>query len=287
MTARMLRLLAALLALALLAAACGDDSTETADGGSDHDHDSHAHESGMADGDHDHEDHGGVEFEGDTPPTIDVEVTSDPAGGINVFVTTEHFTVAPEAASTDHVDGEGHFHLSVDGEKVMRFYNSAVYVSGVPEGEVDVMVELSANDHRAYAVGGEPIVAMTTFTVPEHGHDDHDHGEAMEVEFDGPAPELGLTVEADPKSGYNAFVTLDGMVLSAQNASGDHVDGEGHLHIYVNGQKLGRLYGLATHIPVLPDGDVEIRVAAYTNDHMVYVAGGEPVDATTTIEVDG
>jgi len=74
-------------------------------------------------------------------------------------------------------------------------------------------------------------------------------------------------------------------VLSGRNASGAHVPGEGHLHISVNGQKIGRLYGTATHIPALPDGEVEIRVAAYTNDHMMYVDGdGEPIDAVTTVK---
>ena len=237
----------------------------------------------MTDGGHDH---AGVEFEGADAPTVALDVTADPAGGINVFVETTNYVVAAESASTEHVEGEGHFHLYIDGEKVLRFYNEAVYFGGVTEGDVEVMVELSANDHSTYTLGGEPIVAMTTFTVPAHSHDDHSHGDPEPVVFEGDAPTLEVTVEPDPKSGYNAFITLDGMVLSAENASGDHVAGEGHLHIYVNGQKLGRLYGPATHIPVLPDGDVEIRVAAYTNDHMVYVDGaGDPIEASTTVEV--
>ena len=87
------------------------------------------------------------------------------------------------------------------------------------------------------------------------------------------------------RSGYNAFITVDGLVLSAENVNGDHVAGEGHLHIYVNGQKLGRLYGTATHIPVLPDGEVEITVGAFANDHRQYVLGGDAIEATTSITV--
>ena len=286
MTTRMLRLLAALLALSLVTASCGDDDSSTsADTGAmtEGDHDDHDDHDDHRDHTHDH---GSVEAEGATAPTVALEVTADPAGGINVFVETANFAVVPEAASAGHLEGEGHFHLFIDGEKVLRFYNEAIYFGGVTEGDVEVMVELSANDHSTYTRGGDPIVAMATFAVPPHAHDDHAHGEPESVVFEGAAPMLGITVEPDPKSGYNAFVTLDGMVLSAQNASGDHVPGEGHLHLSVNGQKIGRLYGLATHIPVLPDGAVEVRIAAFTNDHMVYVDGdGEPIDAITTVEV--
>lgn len=310
----LLRLFAALLTLSLVAAACGDDGSTSeaaaASGGADtadrdavddemnddehddHDHDDHDHDDHAAAHDDVTDDqetadhaHGLLEFEGSAVPTVAVDVAADPAGGINVHVTTDNFVVAPAAASTEHVEGEGHFHLYVDGEKVLRFYNTDIYFGGVTEGEVEVTVELSTNDHNTYAVDGAPIAATTTFSVPEHSHDAHSHGDVDDVEFTGPAPELSVRVEPDPKSGYNAFITVDGLELSAEHASGDHVDGEGHLHIYANGQKLGRLYGLATHIPALPAGDVEITVAAYTNDHRAYVVDGAAIEASTTIEV--
>ena len=160
-----------------------------------------------------------------------------------------------------------------------------MYFAGVTEGEVTVMVELSANDHRTYAVDGEPIVAMVTVDVPPHDHGAHSHGDAGQVAWAGDAPQMAIEVVEDPKSGYNALITIDGMTLSAENVNGDHVDGEGHLHLYVNGQKVGRLYGDATHIPVLPVGEVEITIGAFANDHSAYVIDGEPIEASTSIMV--
>ena len=81
-----------------------------------------------------------------------------------------------------------------------------------------------------------------------------------------------------------AATDLQALVLGAAPVVAA-VDGEGHLHIYANGQKLGRLYGTATHIPALPEGDVEITVGAFSNDHSPYVIDGEPVEASTTITV--
>lgn len=264
------RLIAALAVLALFAAACGDDDT-TADGAA------------PSDADHDHGE--AVEFTGENVPTVAIDVEADPAGGINVHVATTDYTVNAAAASTEHVEGEGHFHLYIDGEKALRFYNHSIHYAGVVEGEVEVAVGLSANDHRPYAANGEPLVATESFTVPEHSHDDHAHDDPVAVEWDGDEVSLGLVVEVDPKSGWNAFATVDGMTLSAENVNGDHVPGEGHLHIYANGQKLGRLYGPATHIGALPDGDVELSVVAYTNDHKPYVIDGEPVAAAVTMTV--
>lgn len=316
MRERAMRLLAAVLALTLLAAGCSDDDpateagAEPADEGGDvadpeamaddmadmaddmadmADHEEHddaehdTHDTAEGHGDHDHAT--AVEITGDVVPTVAVEVVADPSGGVNVGVTTTDFTVNPQAASTEHVEGEGHFHLYLDGEKTLRFYNEWIHVPGVTEGDVAIGVELSANDHRSYAVDGEVIIDTVAFTVPAHSHDSHSHADPVDVEFDGDAPTLTLEVTDDPKSGWNAFVTVDGLTLSPEHASGDHVSGEGHLHIYADGQKLGRLYGGATHIAALPDGEVELRVAAYTNDHNPYVVGGAPVEATTTVTV--
>jgi len=156
-----LRVLTALFTAALVAAACGESNAPTTtdasntdasesttthsdvhDGGDDdghhHDHDAELAESvhdenGDDDGNGHHHD-APVDADAANPPTIAVEVDADPAGGINIHVTTTGFDVVPEAASTDHIDGEGHFHLWIDGEKVLRFYNESVYFAGVTEG---------------------------------------------------------------------------------------------------------------------------------------------------------
>ncbi len=299
-----LRQLAALFTLCIFTAACGDDEAaeatppddmadmEAVDDDHDHDdhddHEGHDHDDHEDHEGHDHDDHdhgSPVDFEGAEIPTLGVRVESDPAGGINITVDTTNFLVAPEAASTTHVEGEGHFHLYVDGTKVQRFYNEAIYFAGVTEGEVTVMVELSANDHRTYAVDGEPIVATATVDVPPHDHGAHSHGDAGQVAWEGAAPQMTIEVVEDPKSGYNALIAVDGLTLSAENVNGDHVDDEGHLHLYVNGQKVGRLYGDATHIPVLPVGEVEITIGAFTNDHSAYVIDGEPIEASISVMI--
>ncbi len=299
-TRAVLRLLAVFIAFVFLAASCGDDTAtaptttdspttalpETTIHDDDHDHDETEPDGSMPMDDHadDHHD-ATTEVTSDVIPTVAIDVTADAAGGVNIHVTSTGIDIAPEAASTEAVEGQGHYHLYVDGEKVLRFYNDWIHYSGVTEGEAEITVELSANDHSAYVVDGVPIAATVVFDVPEHAHDAHSHDDPEPQEFVGAAPTLTVDVVPDPKQGWNAFLTVDGMSLSPEHAGSEHVDGEGHLHIYANGQKIGRLYGLATHIPALPDGDVEITVAAYTNDHRPYVVDGVPLEVSATVEV--
>jgi hypothetical protein len=300
---RALGALSCLLLTLVLATSCAADDPLSSDSAmSDHLHDDNtehhavdelaADEPAVSDGmGHDADDpmtshmHTTLDYDGPTVPEVSLAVSADPAGGINLSVRAPGFEVAPRSASTDPVAGQGHYHLYLDGEKVLRFYNDDIYFGGVVAGEVNVRVELSANDHSTYTHNGEPLAAEMLFVVPEHDHVDHAHGEMGSVAFAGPAPTLGIEVVLDPKSGFNAFITVDGMVLSAEHASGEPVDGEGHLHLYVDGVKLGRLYGTATHIPALPDGEVDVSIAAYSNDHRPYEVDGVAVVASTRVVV--
>ena len=313
MNSRLARLLGALLAITLIAAACGgdDDDTTTAVGQpagedgeaedpSEDDVDPDAAncaadgadcgqmvDEPMDDMDMDDHDHGDVVEvpDGMAVPQIEISVTPDPKAGQNLQVSLTDFTVSPENASTDPVDGEGHLHLYVDGERKARFYNEWMHLSLEP-GEHMVEVEVSANNHSAYAVDGEPIRAMAMVTVPEpdggHSHGDDD---VLDVADAAAIPSVGLTVFEDPKAGWNLQVAVDNFTITPENASTEHVDGEGHMHIYVDGEKLTRLYGEWWHLNGLTEGDHEVMVELSANDHRAYTLGGEPIVAMATISV--
>jgi len=227
------------------------------------------------------------EWAGPDVPIIGIEVRADSTDGVNIGVTADSFEVRADRTTLDHVAGEGYYRLLIDGEARLRFYNEWIHVPGVAAGDAEFTVELLRNDGEPYTLDGEPLRASVPFTVPEHSHSDHDHshGDAEPQEFVGHAPVLGVSVSEDPESGFNVSVTVEGLKLDARGAGGRHVDGSGHLHLYANGQKIDRLYGPAAHLPALPEGEVDITVAAFTNDHRPYVADGEPVEASTTITV--
>ncbi len=283
---RRARLLGALLALVVLAAACGDDDdatsteaaaaeTDTADDGGDGSDD-------MTGDDHSHGD--GIEVPaGMAVPVIAIEVTPDAKAGQNLAVSLENFTIAPERASTAPVDGEGHLHLYVDGERKARFYNQWMYLSLEP-GEHVVEVEVSANNHSAYTVDGMPIRAQATIEVPDSSEHHHPSGETVDAQAD-PSPAVTVEVTEDPKKGWNLHAEVANFVIAPEKASSEHVDGEGHMHLYIDGEKITRLYGNWWHVAALTEGTHEIMVEVSANDHRAYAKDGVPIVATTTIDV--
>ena len=65
-----------------------------------------------------------------------------------------------------------------------------------------------------------------------------------------------------------------------------HVPGAGHAHMYLNGLKLGRVFGGEYRIGTLPPGTHSLRVALNTNDHRAYATADGPVSASVTLTAD-
>ena len=256
------------MALIVLApVACSGDGTSAANG-SQHDHGSSVE---VADG--------------EPVPTIAIEVTEDPVEGWNLQVLTTDFEIVPENVSTAHIDGQGHMHLYIDGEKVSRLYGEWHHIGPLAPGEHEVRVELSANDHSAMAVDGE-IIDTTAVVVAQEvdGHaTGHDHAEPREAQE--PHPSVTAELVDDPAGGWSLHAVPSNFRLAPENASGDHVGGEGHMHLYINGDKVARVYETWYQMPPLPAGTHEITVALQTNDHAPVTRGGVAIAANITLEV--
>lgn len=125
----------------------------------------------------------------------------------------------------------------------------------------------------------------------QHGSMDHaamDHGKMHETPLEvsrTDAPQLDIEVTPDPVTGYNLHLMTRGFTFAPEHASLDHVAGQGHAHVYVNGTKIGRLYSPWMHLDALPSGATEIQVTLNANDHRPLAVSGTPVTATTIVEI--
>ncbi len=258
-----------MLALIVLApVACSGDDTAAANGDSHHEHGN------------------SVEVaEGVPVPTIAIEVTEDPVEGWNLRTVTTDFRIVPENVSTAHVDGEGHMHLYIDGEKVTRLYGEWHHIGPLAPGEHEVRVELSANDHSAMAVDGEVIDATAVIVAGEMGGQAMGHDGPAAREAQRPHPSVTAELVDDPAGGWSLHAVPSNFRLSPENASGDHVDGEGHMHLYINGEKVARVYETWSQMPPLPAGTHDITVTLQTNDHAPLTRGGVAIAAFITLEV--
>ena len=122
---------------------------------------------------------------------------------------------------------------------------------------------------------------------------DRDSGAAMEagaMSHGGavPAPSemsVAITLTPDSVDGLNLQISTTGFKWSPEGAGGEHVAGEGHAHVYVDGVKRARAYGPWLHLSALDPGTRHVRVTLNGNAHGEYVREGQPVAAEASAEV--
>ncbi|MGV6849531.1 MAG: copper chaperone PCu(A)C [Marinibacterium sp.] len=139
----------------------------------------------------------------------------------------------------------------------------------------------------ASVAGGPDADAATGGTGMESmiQMDDSDHGAMVYRVPDGQAaPRLSMAVrpEAD---GWTVLLTAQHFAFAPDLADGPAVAGTGHGHLYLDGLKLGRVYGPEFHIGALLPGRYTLRVTLNTNDHRIYADADGPVSASAVIAV--
>ena len=119
-------------------------------------------------------------------------------------------------------------------------------------------------------------------TGQDEGADDH--GSMSHEAMESQTP-IGLQVSAAADASGGVAVTIDteNWRWAPENVDRQHRDGEGHAHIYVDGEKVGRVYGPSYYIMGLEPGRHDIRVTLNANSHNNLLVDGELVEAMTTI----
>ena len=115
------------------------------------------------------------------------------------------------------------------------------------------------------------------------GHQ-HAHGAATTPAVE-PYPSVSLRILDDPAGGWLLHSAPSNFRIAPENVSTAHVDGEGHMHLYVDGVKVMRLYGEWHQMPPLAADTHEVRVELSSNDHSAMAIDGVVVDDTVTLEV--
>ena len=251
-------------------------------GGDGHSHSENGHtDGGDADGASHH--HGAAPIEAGAPMSVSIAAELDTLSGVNVQIIPAGFAFAPQRVNQPHRDGEGHAHIYVDGVKVNRVYTPWMHLDGLAPGAHEIRVELNANPHNAYTYGGVPVAAVAQIEIPEPGAAAHAHP-AESVAAPGPMS-VRLDWQPDPLGGANLQIAAEGFAFAPHNAGAAHTPGEGHAHIYVNGVKVGRLYGPAFYLGKLAAGDNAVRVTLNANSHEPYTWNGSPVEAVAVISI--
>ncbi|MDA0265404.1 MAG: hypothetical protein O2890_02785 [Cyanobacteria bacterium] len=127
--------------------------------------------------------------------------------------------------------------------------------------------------------------ASTDAATDAQGHGAHGHHGNLEIPADQPVPTVTLTAHPDPVSGWNLEVQTEHWTFAPERVNQSSLTTEGHGHLYVNGEKMTRLYSTWTYLPSLPPGENRLTVGLNANGHEGLTHNGEPIEATVVVDV--
>lgn len=87
--------------------------------------------------------------------------------GHNLEIVYTNFQVTPDNVGQEAVQGQGHAHLYVDGDKITRIYGNWFYLAEMDPGQYEVRVTLNADDHSEWTINGVPVESRKVLTVEE------------------------------------------------------------------------------------------------------------------------
>lgn len=109
----------------------------------------------------------------------------------------------------------------------------------------------------------------------------------MEIPASQPIPSVDVTIHKDPMKGYNLEAKVANFRFAPEDVSQAAKPGEGHAHLYINGEKITRLYSSWYYLENLKPGKNKITVSLNANSHQALVHNGKKIEDTETIDVPG
>lgn len=103
---------------------------------------------------------------GQPVPSVDLVVHQDTKKGWNLEVKVTNFRFAPENVNTTAKPGEGHAHLSANGQKITRLYSNWYYLEKLPPGKNRITVSLNTNTHEGFIVNGKLVQDTEIIDIP-------------------------------------------------------------------------------------------------------------------------
>ncbi len=101
----------------------------------------------------------------------------------------------------------------------------------------------------------------------------------------GELPGVWMDINPDLKDGYNIHFVTTNFKFAPEKISSMHVMGEGNINLYINGEKVARVYSEWFHINLEP-GTYEIMATLNSNELSEYCIRGKPISATEILDVE-
>ena len=112
------------------------------------------------------------------------------------------------------------------------------------------------------------------------------HHPGHKIEANKPYPSVNLEIYEDNMDGYNLYIKLENFILTPMDVGKKNKSNSGHIHLYVNDIKIGRVYSNWFHIPGRYFNLKEniIRISLNSNLHDSFAINGNPIESEIKVK---
>ena len=110
------------------------------------------------------------------------------------------------------------------------------------------------------------------------------HDTPLHIAKNIPLPTITAKLEKDPVSGFNLNLETRNFTFAPALSGREHKNGMGHAHLYIDGQKIARLYGNWFHISEIPKGAKSLKITLNSNGHRPFFANNVVISSIIALE---
>ena len=142
-------------------------------------------------------------------------------------------------------------------------------------------VRFDGHEHPA-----NPLVSYSELTNLRTHSSNHEkmHDTPIHIAKNIAVPTIAAKLERDPFSGFNLKLETRNFTFAPDLSGLEHKDGMGHAHLYIDGQKIARLYGNWFHISEIPKGAKSLEITLNSNDHRPFFANNVVISYIIALE---
>ncbi|MGA1872051.1 MAG: hypothetical protein ACMUHY_00130 [Thermoplasmatota archaeon] len=187
---------------------------------------------------------------------------------LDIEVTVENFSLNASAIGTSSMAGEGHYHIYLNGDLVGPYTNLSVVLEDLEAGTHELKVMLVNNDHTPIMPYKMDIVHFTIVDA---------------------IPSIEIIKPMDGAYFYGDMLQVEVMIgsfkMNGSAIGGNNSAGEGHWHLYINGNLMGPKTEMMVDLTGLPSGTHELKVELRNNDHTALIPTFIDMASFTLLEV--
>ena len=110
------------------------------------------------------------------------------------------------------------------------------------------------------------------------------HDTPLHIAKNIPLPTITAKLEKDPVSGFNLNLETRNFTFAPALSGREHKNGMGHAHLYIDGQKIARLYGNWFHISEFPKDANSLEITLNSNNHRPFFVNNSIISSIISLE---